>query len=44
MHFFNPAAVMKLVEVVSTVATDEEVTESDPRAVREGRQGRGVVR
>jgi 3-hydroxybutyryl-CoA dehydrogenase len=28
MHFFNPAAVMKLVEVVSTVATDEAVTES----------------
>jgi 3-hydroxybutyryl-CoA dehydrogenase len=28
MHFFNPAAVMKLVEVVSTVSTDETVTES----------------
>src|SRR5918993_4010030 len=28
MHFFNPAAVMKLVEVVSTVATDEAVTET----------------
>jgi 3-hydroxybutyryl-CoA dehydrogenase len=28
MHFFNPAAIMKLVEVVSTVATDEAVTES----------------
>lgn len=28
MHFFNPAAVMKLVEVVSTVATDEDVTET----------------
>ncbi|UQX89879.1 3-hydroxybutyryl-CoA dehydrogenase [Jatrophihabitans telluris] len=25
MHFFNPAAVMKLVEVVSTVATEAEV-------------------
>src|SRR5690348_10856030 len=25
MHFFNPAAIMKLVEVVSTVATDESV-------------------
>ncbi len=25
MHFFNPAAIMKLVEVVSTVATTEEV-------------------
>ncbi len=28
MHFFNPAAVMKLVEVVSTVATADEVTET----------------
>ncbi len=28
MHFFNPATIMKLVEVVSTVATDEEVTET----------------
>jgi 3-hydroxybutyryl-CoA dehydrogenase len=28
MHFFNPAPVMKLVEVVSTVSTDEEVTET----------------
>ena len=28
MHFFNPAAIMKLVEVVSTVATDELVTET----------------
>jgi 3-hydroxybutyryl-CoA dehydrogenase len=28
MHFFNPAPVMKLVEVVSTVATDEDVTET----------------
>ncbi len=28
MHFFNPATVMKLVEVVSTVSTDEEVTET----------------
>jgi 3-hydroxybutyryl-CoA dehydrogenase len=28
MHFFNPAPVMKLVEVVSTVATDEKVTET----------------
>ena len=25
MHFFNPAAVMKLVEVVSTVSTSDEV-------------------
>ena len=28
MHFFNPAAVMKLVEVVSTVTTSDEVTET----------------
>ena len=28
MHFFNPAPVMKLVEVVSTVSTDEDVTET----------------
>ncbi|QZY30208.1 3-hydroxyacyl-CoA dehydrogenase family protein [Nocardioides coralli] len=28
MHFFNPASVMKLVEVVSTVATAEEVSET----------------
>ncbi|MDQ4053179.1 MAG: 3-hydroxybutyryl-CoA dehydrogenase [Actinomycetota bacterium] len=28
MHFFNPAPVMKLVEVVSTVSTDDDVTET----------------
>jgi 3-hydroxybutyryl-CoA dehydrogenase len=28
MHFFNPAQVMRLVEVVSTVATDDEVAET----------------
>ena len=28
MHFFNPAPVMKLVEVVSTVCTSEEVAET----------------
>ncbi|UAL28429.1 3-hydroxyacyl-CoA dehydrogenase family protein [Nocardioides rotundus] len=28
MHFFNPAAIMKLVEVVSTVATADDVTET----------------
>ncbi|QIX27417.1 3-hydroxyacyl-CoA dehydrogenase family protein [Nocardioides sp. JQ2195] len=28
MHFFNPAAIMKLVEVVSTVATSDDVAET----------------
>ncbi|MCW2867326.1 MAG: 3-hydroxyacyl-CoA dehydrogenase, partial [Marmoricola sp.] len=28
LHFFNPATIMKLVEVVSTVATAEDVTET----------------
>jgi 3-hydroxybutyryl-CoA dehydrogenase len=28
MHFFNPPPVMRLVEVVSTVATDDEVAET----------------
>jgi len=28
MHFFNPAPIMKLVEVVTTVATSDEVAES----------------
>ena len=28
MHFFNPAPIMKLVEVVSTVTTSDEVTET----------------
>ena len=28
MHFFNPATIMKLVEVVSTVTTSDEVTET----------------
>jgi 3-hydroxybutyryl-CoA dehydrogenase len=30
-HFFNPATVMKLVELVHTVATDEEVVDSAKR-------------
>lgn len=28
MHFFNPATIMKLVEVVSTVSTSDDVTET----------------
>jgi 3-hydroxybutyryl-CoA dehydrogenase len=28
MHFFNPAPIMKLVEIVSTVSTDESVAET----------------
>ena len=28
MHFFNPAPIMKLVEVVTTVSTDEQVAET----------------
>ncbi len=28
MHFFNPAPIMKLVEVVSTVSTDDDVAET----------------
>ena len=44
MHFFNPAAVMKLVEVVSTVATSRRGGRDDAGPVRRGRQGRGLVR
>ena len=44
MHFFNPAPVMRLVEVVSTVATDDDVAETVRALCAEGRQGRGVVR
>ena len=40
LHFFNPAAVMKLVEVVTTVRTDEEVVDLGRAFVaRVGRTG-----
>ncbi|PYS76254.1 MAG: 3-hydroxybutyryl-CoA dehydrogenase, partial [Acidobacteria bacterium] len=42
LHFFNPVPVMKLVEVVRTILTDEQVYES---AVEFGRRlGKGPVR
>ncbi|VXB21530.1 3-hydroxybutyryl-CoA dehydrogenase [Nocardioides sp. AX2bis] len=41
MHFFNPAAVMKLVEVVSTVATSPDVTETTQALV--GKLGKVAV-
>ncbi len=42
MHFFNPVPIMKLVEVVRTILTDEEVYE---RAVEFGKQlGKVTVR
>ncbi len=41
LHFFNPAPVMKLVEVVSTVATSAEVTETAQALV--GRIGKVAV-
>ncbi len=41
MHFFNPAAVMRLVEVVSTVATSPDVTETTQALV--GRLGKVAV-
>ena len=44
LHFFNPAPVMQLVEVVPTVATDDEVAETVRALCAEGRQARGVVR
>ena len=40
MHFFNPAQIMKLVEVVHTVTTAPEVIATVQRPLRRGRQGR----
>ena len=40
MHFFNPATIMKLVEVVSTVSTDEAVTEETCLALSATRSAR----
>ena len=44
MHFFNPATIMKLVEVVSTVCDRRGRHRDRPRAVRRGRQGGREVR
>ncbi len=41
MHFFNPATIMKLVEVVSTVSTSEDVTETTQALV--GKLGKVAV-
>ena len=41
MHFFNPAPIMKLVEVVSTVSTSEDVTETTQALV--GKLGKVAV-
>ena len=40
LHFFNPAPVMKLVEVVRTVSTADDVVATVARGVRAGRQAR----
>ena len=40
-HFFNPAPVMKLIELVRTVVTDETVVDDRPAVRRVDRQDAG---
>ena len=44
MHFFNPAAIMKLVEVVSTVVDDRRGRGDRARGDAQDRQARGALR
>ena len=44
LHFFNPAQVMQLVEVVSTIRTSAATLATAPRGRRQARQDRGRLR